>query len=144
MAVDLTILALLAVHFLGDFPLQGILPGNVAIEKSRNWKKLLLHTSTYSALFLLIFGWKFGVITFVVHTLTDAVTSRLTTRYWYMPVAAIRDDDVAYKRWNYLLEMKWTHFTRLDYEKRPWFWILIGLDQLLHAAQLILTLRLLS
>ncbi len=140
--MDLTILALLAVHFVGDFPLQGLLPGNVATRKSHSWPALLLHTSTYSLLFWIGWGWQFALITFLAHTLTDALTSQLTTRWWFMPVQAISDKDIAWEKWA-LITYKWTHFTRLEPVKRTLFFSTIGFDQLLHAAQLILTLRLL-
>ncbi len=136
--MEYTILALLAVHFVADFLVQSALPGNVAIRKSSSWSALLLHTSTYSLLFLIGWGWKFALVTFVCHTVTDAITSRLTTRWWYMPVESFTEDQIAWREWP-AISKTWTHFTRLDLEKRSLFWNTIGLDQWLHAAQLILT-----
>lgn len=140
--MDLTILALLAVHYVADFPLQLCLPGNVAIRKSRSPAALFLHTVTYSLCFL-PWGWRFALVTFVAHTLTDMGTSQLTTRWWFMPTNAIREDQIAWQAWP-VISAQWTHFTRLEMGKRTLFFNTIGFDQLLHAAQLTLTLRLLA
>lgn len=140
--MELRILALLAVHYLADFPLQSLLPGNVAIRKASSWPALLLHTSTYSLCFL-PWGWRFALVTFVLHTLTDAGTSQLTSLWWFMPTSEIHESEIAYVEWLRISET-WTHFTRLEKEKRALFFNTIGFDQWLHAAQLILTLRLLA
>ncbi len=47
-------------------------------------------------------GWKFALNTFITHFITDAITSRITTRL-YTPVF-----------------------------HRHWFFVVIGLDQLIH------------
>lgn len=72
------VLFLILVHFVADFVLQS---DWMAVNKSKSWKALLAHTAIYSACFLFV-GWKFALITFVLHTLTDAVTSRITSYLW--------------------------------------------------------------
>lgn len=116
------LLAILAFHFFGDFLLQD---DWMATNKSTSWYALLCHTGTYATtMFVGFFGiFAFAVpnpddlallgqmalmaagVTFVAHTLTDAVTSRITSYLWKQ-------------------------------ERRHDFFVVIGFDQLLHAAQL--------
>lgn len=69
---------LLVVHYVADFLLQS---DWMAQNKSKRWDALLTHTSIYSICFI-FWGWRFVLITFVLHTITDAVTSRINTRLW--------------------------------------------------------------
>jgi hypothetical protein len=71
-------LGLLAIHFVGDFVLQ---TDWQAKNKSKNFIALLRHTCVYSLLFL-PFGFVFALVTFITHTVTDAITSRLTAYFW--------------------------------------------------------------
>ena len=91
---------LLLVHYVADFLLQN---DWMAVNKSKHWGALTLHVAVYSLVFTLLLGWQFGLITFVTHFVTDAITSRWT-RSLYYPVF-----------------------------KRHWFFCVIGLDQLIHA-----------
>jgi hypothetical protein len=98
----------------------------MAENKSESWKALLTHTGIYSTgLMLTIFFFSlyngnpeylkslyFGLITFVTHTVIDAVTSTYSAK--------------AYKK-----------------EKYRTFFNIIGFDQLLHIAQIVLTYTLL-
>jgi hypothetical protein len=99
------VLILLTVHFVADFLLQN---DWMAINKSKHWGALTLHVLIYSLAFSWL-GWKFALITFVTHFITDAITSRMT-RALYYPVF-----------------------------HRHWFFAVIGLDQLIHAWSLTLT-----
>jgi hypothetical protein len=72
------ILALVWIHFIADFLLQS---DNMAINKSISNKWLTIHVFTYSLLFVM-FGWKFWLITFVFHFVTDYITSRGTSYLW--------------------------------------------------------------
>lgn len=98
------VIALLGVHFIADFVLQS---DWMATNKSRRWDALALHVAVYAACFAWM-GWRFVAVTFAAHFVTDAVTSRITSRLW---VAG----------------------------SRHWFFVVVGLDQWLHATQLILT-----
>ena len=129
------LLTLLSVHFVADFILQN---DWMAINKSRRWDALTIHVVVYSMAFAVIFGVKFGIITFLTHFITDAVTSRLTRRlYWlepmpveYMPRDTVhRGGRVLY--WD-LDDGRW--------HSRHWFFVVIGLDQLIHFYTLVWTL----
>lgn len=72
------VLALLTMHFVADFVFQS---DWMATNKSKNIKALLAHTSTYAVCFWFV-GIKFVLITFVLHTLVDAITSQITSRLW--------------------------------------------------------------
>lgn len=72
------ILAILAIHWMADFVLQ---TDWQAQNKSKAMLPLLAHTSVYSACWLW-FGWQFVLITFVAHTATDYVTSRINRSLW--------------------------------------------------------------
>ena len=78
---------LLILHFLGDFVLQS---DWMAINKSKNWIALGIHCTVYSLVFAPFYGLTFAGITFATHFITDALTSRLTSklfqageRHWF-------------------------------------------------------------
>jgi len=87
---------MIALHWWADFVLQ---KDEWAKNKSKSWTALLKHTGTYSLVWLMwTLGWLsyqhqmhedvdlmllwFAPITFVVHTATDAVTSRITSKLY--------------------------------------------------------------
>jgi hypothetical protein len=100
----LALLVLLTTHFIADFPLQN---DWMALNKSKRMGALLCHTLIYSMCFFYC-GISFMLVTFLLHTLTDFITSRINSKLWLA-------------------------------EKRHWFFVCIGFDQLLHAYQLLLT-----
>lgn len=76
------------IHFLADFALQ---THEQATGKSKEWKPLLQHTSVYSLVITLgMYIWFgswwvcliFGIITFIAHTATDYITSRISSYYF--------------------------------------------------------------
>lgn len=115
-------------HFLGDFILQS---DWMALGKSKSWKPLLAHTSVYSLCFLWL-GWQFALITFALHTITDAITSRWTSSLWFVRlIEPINGPGSKF-------------YGAYDMTKRHWFFVVIGLDQLIHGVTLLWTLHLLS
>lgn len=72
-------LSLLLAHFIADFVLQS---DWMAINKSKSLGALCLHTSLYSIVFMPFWGWQFAAWTFVLHTLQDAVTSRINSKLY--------------------------------------------------------------
>lgn len=76
-AVD-TVIAILFLHLLGDFLLQS---DWMAINKSKSAWALWCHCMVYSLCFT-VFGAAFACITFVTHSLTDAITSRINAELW--------------------------------------------------------------
>lgn len=127
------LLVLLTVHFVGDFLLQS---SWMALNKSKRWDALALHVAVYSACFFW-WGWMFVLLTFALHFVTDAVTSRLTSLLWFltirrrsfagMPDLIVSGDVLTYSA--YVTE----------YPTRHWFFAVIGFDQLLHVWALALT-----
>lgn len=115
---------LLLTHFIGDFLLQS---NWMALNKSKSWNALLSHTGLYALCFLPL-GLRFALATFVLHTLTDAVTSRITSKLWFMERSLMGTNLWFFKRDN----------------SRHWFFVVIGLDQLIHGITLLWTLKLLS
>ncbi len=103
------LLLILAIHFIADFIFQ---TSNQAKNKSSSNKALLEHTFIYSICFLPFFGLAFVVITMILHTITDYISSRITKKLW---------------------ERKEVHN----------FFVIIGLDQLLHTVALIYTYKVL-
>ena len=90
--MDYLFLYVLFLHWVGDFVLQS---HTMSVNKSKNWGVLTFHVGVYS--FTLWIGLlltnlvsplepllteKFLVITFFTHFLTDAITSRITSRLW--------------------------------------------------------------
>lgn len=102
-------LSLLLVHFVADFVLQS---DWMATNKSKRWDALTAHVTVYATSFL-FWGLEFAVVTYALHFLTDAITSRITSRLWQA-------------------------------NQRHWFFVAIGADQLIHAACLAWTLRLVA
>ena len=84
-----TLLILLSVHFVADFVLQ---TDWQARNKSKNWEALARHVGVYTLCFIPFAVWAFPmgdsravpfvVITFVLHFITDAITSRINSRMW--------------------------------------------------------------
>ena len=117
--------ALSIIHWFADFFCQ---THWMAVNKSSNNKALLSHTSFYSGifaifLFIMLIPFPnmelltlrffyllvlFAIITFVAHTLTDYVTSRIVKKF----------------------------FSKQDFHNG---FVVIGVDQFLHAAQLCVT-----
>jgi len=72
------IIALLVLHFLGDFPLQNDWMAN---NKSNSILPLVFHCLVYAALFL-PFGICFFAITFLIHFVLDFITSRVNKKLY--------------------------------------------------------------
>jgi Protein of unknown function (DUF3307) len=109
--------ALLAVHWLGDFVLQSRW---MSVNKSKRLDALSLHAVTYTATLMVGSGLVLGLhpvgllVLFVgangvLHFATDFVTSRITSRLWCQQ----REHD---------------------------FFVMVGLDQLVHQVTLATTL----
>jgi len=111
------IIILLFVHWVADFLLQ---TKNMAINKSKEVGWLTFHVAVYSLTWFILLSFIYGIeksfifsaMTFSLHFITDFWTSKWTSKLY-------RDS-------------KFYGF--------PSFFSVIGLDQWLHFAQLILTL----
>lgn len=90
-------LLLAAMHFVADFLLQSHW---MATNKSKNWDALGYHVFTYSAVMCMTCDLRFVYFNLVLHWVTDAITSRITSRLFG-------------KQWH-------------------WFFVVVGLDQLIH------------
>lgn len=99
--IDLKIVfAIIFIHWIADFVLQ---TDWQAQNKSKIWQALILHTFNYSFAWFIIgtiwsissnlytngeylfswwIVWKFALITFIAHTMTDYFTSRLNSYLW--------------------------------------------------------------
>jgi len=119
-------LSLALAHFIGDFVLQS---DWMALHKSKRNEVLTIHALVYSLCFL-AWGWKFWLLTFYSHWLTDYVTSRVTSKLWFMK-----------QPWPRSAPELWETLTQ---NTRHWFFVVIGADQLIHMATLATTLWVLS
>ncbi len=140
------LLCLFVLHFVADFMCQ---TDWMALNKSKwyetfQWPQgdegldaLLTHTLIYGLSFL-VFGWKFALITFVAHTLTDALTSQLTSKFWFIDFFPV-DRELVNKKANLTVFRPDEMIARVHAKRRHWFFVAIGFDQLLHQAQLVLT-----
>lgn len=81
-------LYILIIHFLADFGLQ---THDQATNKSSSIKWLLYHTGSYSVIWLIAMyiymqnlenALLFAGITFILHTITDYITSRMGKPFW--------------------------------------------------------------
>lgn len=112
---------LLAVHFVADFLLQS---DWMALNKSKRWDALALHVTVYSACFL-PWGWPFALGVWITHFITDAITSRITSRLWFIDLYPRADHSPNYYG-------AYPLYARVDSGKRHWFFVVIGADQLIH------------
>lgn len=124
-------LSILFTHFLADFVFQS---DWMALNKSKHWDPLVIHGLVYAFCFYLGWGWHFACVTFVTHTLTDAVTSRVTSSLWFIDLMEPVKSRVTLKYPTF-------EFARVYPRKRHWFFVVIGLDQLIHFTTLALTLK---
>lgn len=135
----LVALYLMTVHYIADFRLQN---DWMAMNKSQSNKALLAHVGVYAGVFLFAtWSLTFTAVTFVLHFATDYVTSRITSRQWpFVPYSGKSDHVWVDATWT-LSEPLWgERFER----SRHGFFGTIGLDQWLHAAQLLMTAALLG
>lgn len=114
----------------------------MALNKSKDWLALSYHVTVYTLVTLGIIVLWTGhaqtgayAVVFFPHFIVDAITSRVTSRLWFvMPFNEAAYDTIAPYPF---LGYKPTY----DAVKRHWFFVMIGFDQLLHAVCLAATLR---
>lgn len=118
---------IVVIHYIADFVFQD---GEWAVNKSKSLKALLKHTATYSLIWFVISliliqlnllpqsFYLFALITFILHTITDYFTSKITSKM--------------YENQNF--------GSRIPVFG---FFSMIGFDQVLHYGQLFLTYYLL-
>lgn len=124
-------LSLLVTHFIGDFLLQS---DWMALNKNKKLSALVSHVSVYSLCFL-PWGWKFVLVTFVLHYWVDYYTSRVTSKLWFMkPTINVYQRGVGTELVSYQ-----TYEVISEY--RHWFFVAIGFDQLIHYFTLAATLK---
>lgn len=142
---------LLVAHFVGDFICQS---DWMATNKSKRFEALGFHVLVYSFVLLGIMGlgmWllldmggqpvrpliSFILINAAAHLATDAVTSQLTSKFWFF-----RREEGIWVQAEYSVPKHWktliNPWTPID-GKRHWFFVLIGLDQLIHYVTLVAT-----
>lgn len=86
------LLTLLTGHFVADFVLQS---NQMATLKSKSWTWLCVHVWVYTCALLPFAAFAriplvaFWVVTFVSHFATDAVTSRITSRLWFVGTSTV-------------------------------------------------------
>lgn len=115
---------LLVLHFIGDFLLQS---NWMATYKSKEALPLLVHVSIYSLCFLWL-GYGFWLAVFLTHLITDYLTSRITSRLWFVDLDPIEVGE----RMTLGLTPEWEFFASFNHWKRHWFFVCIGADQLIH------------
>lgn len=73
------IIAVIWTHFCADFLLQS---DKMAMSKSTSPKWLTIHVLVYAAPFMVIAGWRYAVVNFLLHWVTDFISSKGTTVLW--------------------------------------------------------------
>lgn len=137
---QLIIVAILVGHFLADFVAQN---DWMAINKSRRWDALSLHVGVYGAVFLApmaISGMvspAWMVANAVAHFAQDAITSRITSRLWFVRGVKMVPGKIAVAGGAWEIEPS---IPVVDYTNtRHWFFVVIGLDQLLRYLTMFMT-----
>jgi hypothetical protein len=136
-------LSLIIAHFVGDWLLQS---DWMALNKSKSFQALWCHVTVVG---LTLFAWSltqswtlqmavaFTFMNWGLHLVTDAFTSQLTSRLWFI------DLKPAVFKWEEMkhYENKWTDFYHVTFKPtRHWFFVTIGFDQVLHYAAYAATL----
>lgn len=137
--MNLTLIcSLLVGHFVADFLFQS---DWMALNKSKSWKALGAHVGVYTLTLgfivalgqppaeypygaIIDFGW-FLLINGIVHFVQDAITSRITSALWFLPQVG------------HGMRPNWIQVELRD--TRHWFFVVIGVDQLLHYLVLMCT-----
>lgn len=125
---------LLGAHFVGDFVCQ---TDKMALNKSKSWIALWNHVCAYMFVVMLSLGFVYGFRTdlpwlgafmfanFAAHFAQDAITSRITSRLWFLEPFKTYEDP------RYALVF--------NNGRRHWFFVAIGADQLAHYVTLLAT-----
>lgn len=89
----LTIISLVWLHFGADFLLQN---DWMALNKSRDSRILTVHVLVYALPFVILFGWRYGLVNFGLHWITDFLSSRATSalyrrkeNHWFFAVVGL-------------------------------------------------------
>jgi uncharacterized membrane protein YvlD (DUF360 family) len=72
------ILTIVILHFISDFLFQN---DKMALNKSKSWKWLGIHSVVYTVLFIFI-NPLYALINGICHFIIDAITSRITSYLW--------------------------------------------------------------
>jgi hypothetical protein len=131
---------LIATHFLADFVLQS---DWMATNKSKRWDALALHVGIYTLCFAWVTavpgvdGAAFLAVTFASHFATDAVTSRITSRlFFFRREAGIwAQAEYTMPKHGRTLVNPWMPIEA----NRHWFFVALGVDQLIHYYTLMAT-----
>lgn len=133
--ISFKLVVLLALtHWVADFVLQSNWMG---LNKSKNTAEGALALTTHCGVYALCFLWvgvEFAAITFFLHLLTDAITSRITSKLWFVRAA------LAYTKafvGHSTCDLEPHAELAFDSPKRHWFFVVIGFDQFLHGVCLV-------
>jgi hypothetical protein len=126
LVIPTIVYVLVLAHFVADFVAQS---DWMALNKSKRWDALAFHVAVYISTVMLIVAWggpfplllTWLAVNAVAHFVQDAITSRLTSRLWFL-------------RYNQRLDA-WEP----GVGSRHWFFVAIGFDQLLHYVTLFVT-----
>ena len=127
----------LVAHFVADWVLQS---NWMALNKSKRWDALAWHVLVYGAgLFFLTLGMvypgdlaRWVGFNMAIHYFQDAFTSRMTSRLWFIKLLEPKSTTMKGVGWVWC---------KPDLEKRHWFFVAIGLDQMLHYLTLFWTAK---
>jgi hypothetical protein len=117
-------LSVIFLHFVGDWFLQS---DWMALNKSKRWDALLIHCLVANFV-LSFYSNKLALWAFLFHFVIDAVTSRITTKLWFIEFAYNAGSE------------PWPFYARMR-DTRHWFFVVIGLDQFLHYLSFAVILR---
>lgn len=139
------IYTLLVAHFVADFIAQS---DWMALNKSKRWDALAIHVIVYTgavgAVVSVVHGLPestgyFFTVNALAHFVQDAITSRITSRLWFLILTPTGDTGKIWRgagnggvRVEPLYAME-------DTGTRHWFFVAIGFDQLLHYVTLFVT-----
>lgn len=105
----------------------------MALNKSKNNQALTIHAFVYAWCFSW-WGLEFACFTFLTHWATDYITSRCTSKLWFIDLEPLVVP---------LKDSWFDYYAHVIPKKRHWFFVVIGFDQLIHFTTLALTYKLL-
>jgi len=150
-----TILAILFIHWLADFIFQN---RKMGLNKGKSIKWLTFHVMVYTIVTgfcwvifspeLVAIKWLL-IITFTTHWITDFITSKASGFCYLMMNEAkfLKDDYDAHlgMKNRYDDEIRAQLIVKRDHQEERehgwqyWFWAVIGIDQFIHIATLLIT-----
>lgn len=143
----LFVCAVIVMHFVADFICQS---DWMAINKSKSMDALFVHGATYGLVMIVLMlaltttvsvhqVTTYYLVNVFAHIAQDAVTSRITSRLWFIELHRRPEFVMNIPVPNGTTYRAYPWFASVKDGYRHWFFVVIGADQMLHYLTLFIT-----